>query len=60
MTLSGFPLKLNYSFLCLKFMCVFFYLLHIEYQNTDSSSKVRRILQSGAILADPLNFKGLF
>lgn len=41
-------------------VCESFYLLHIDYQNTHSTSKVRTCLGSEEALADPHNFKGLF
>lgn len=39
--------------------CVFFYLLHIEYQNLHSTSKGRTFYRSEDILTGPCNFKGL-
>lgn len=35
------------------------YLLHVEFQNTHSTIKVRTFLQCGALLAGPHNFKGV-
>lgn len=48
--LPRYPLKVS--------VCVL--LLHIEYHNTQSTGKVRTLLQSGAILAGPYNFKEVF